>query len=115
MEMNKFPIFEKVHMWLLGIALAALSFVYGIYALIQGNLTLIGRGNPPIGTFVTFHGIEARFLSTIFIGAGIWLFAAFFLGKRRKPNTVLSWAGALTLILGICSLVVILCLPLFQQ
>ncbi|MCG7874402.1 MAG: hypothetical protein JAZ11_20175 [Candidatus Thiodiazotropha lotti] len=115
MEVDKLQTFEKVHMWLFGIALSALSFFYGVYALIQGSITLLGRGNPPIGTFVSFQGIEARFLSTIFVGAGIWLFAAFFLGKRNKPNTALSWLGASTLLFGMCSLVVILCLPFFQQ
>ncbi len=110
------PRYEKVQMVLLGLVLAGALFGYGVYAFIQAACTLIGRGNPPIGTFVTFYGIEARLLSTIYIGAGIWLFSGNFLGKRRasKQASPLSWVGALTLVFGMCSLIVILCLPLFR-
>jgi hypothetical protein len=115
MDMDKMPTYEKVRMWLFGVALAVLSFLYGGYALVQGSITLLGRGNPPIGTFISFQGMEARFLSAIFVGAGIWLFGGFVVEKRNSSNTVLSWVGALTLLLGMCSLVVILCQPFFQQ
>ena len=103
-------------MVLLGLLLAGALFGYGLYALIQASCTLLGRGNPPIGTFVTFYGIEARLLSTIYLGAGAWLFAGKFLHKRHayQQAKVLSWVGALTLLFGICSLAVILCLPLFR-
>ena len=116
-DVKTVPKYEKVQMAIFGIALAGLSIAYGMYSLIQGNCTLLGRGNPPIGTFVTFYGIEARLLSTIYIGAGIWLFASAFLSKRNRDNKskVLSWVGAITLLFGLCSLVVILSLPLFQQ
>jgi hypothetical protein len=100
----------------LGIITASVLFGYGVYALSQASCTLIGRGNTPIGTFVTFYGTEARLLSTIYIGAGLWLFAGSFLSKCQANfrNTALSWLGAMTLMFGLCSLVVILCLPLFQ-
>ena len=115
-ELNSQPRFEKVQMVLLGLVLASALLGYGVYALIQASCTLIGRGNPPIGTFVTFYGIQARLLSTIYIGAGIWLFAGKFLSKRlaQKQAKALSWVGALTLVFGMCSLVVILSLPLFR-
>jgi hypothetical protein len=115
MGMGRMPTYEKVNMWLFGVALAALSFLYGVYALVQGSITLLGRGNPPIGTFISFQGMEARFLSAIFIGSGIWLFGGFVLEKRNSSNTMLSWVGAIKLLLGMCSLVVILCLSFFQQ
>ena len=115
-ELDSQPRYEKVQMVLLGLVLAGAFFGYGAYALIQASCTLIGRGNPPIGTFVTFYGIEARLLSTIYIGAGICLFAGNFLSKRSayRQGKILSWVGALTLSFGACSLVVILCLPLFR-
>lgn len=111
------PKYEKVQMVFLGIIIASLLFGYGVYALIEGNITLVGRGNPPIGTFVTFNGTEARLLSTIFIGAGMWLFADYFLGKRQvfKLSKKLSWSGAITLLFGMCSLVFILLKPIMQQ
>ncbi|MHC9511062.1 hypothetical protein [Kangiella sp. M94] len=95
--------------------MASILFGYGMYALIEANCTLIGRGNPPQGTFITFYGMEARLLSTIYIGAGVWMFAGKYLHKRhkRKLATSLSWLGAITLLFGLCVLVVILCLPLF--
>ena len=116
-DVKTMPMYEKVQMLVFGIALAGLSFSYGVYSLIQGSCTLLGRGNPPIGTFVTFYGIEARLLSTIYIGAGIWLFAGAFLSKRIRGNKskVLSWVGAITLLFGLFSLVVILSSPLFQK
>ncbi len=111
------PRYEKVQMIFLGLILAGALFAYGAYALIQASCTLIGRGNPPIGTLVTFYGTEARVLSTIYMGAGIWLFAGSFLSKRHayRKAKALSWAGALTFLFGICSLAIILCLPLFRQ
>ena len=111
------PKYEKVEMVLLGLVLASVLFGYGVYALIQGSCTLLGRGNPPLGTFVTFYGIEARFLSTIFLGSGAWLFASKFLNKRHASQqaNALSWAGAVTLLFGMCSLAVILCLPLIRS
>jgi hypothetical protein len=110
------PKYEKVEMVLLGLILSSALFGYGVYSLIQGSCTLLGRGNPPIGTFVTFYGVEARLLSTIYIGAGTWLFAGKFLHKRHNYQQAksLSWVGAATLLFGMCSLVVILCLPLFR-
>jgi hypothetical protein len=113
--MQSQPKFEKVEMVLLGLLLSSVLFGYGAYALIQASCTLLGRGNPPLGTFVTFYGIEARLLSTIYLGAGAWLFASKFLNKRHASQQAkaLSWAGAVTLLFGMCSLAVILCLPLF--
>lgn len=110
------PKYEKVEMVLLGLLLASTLFGYGVYALIQASCTLLGRGSPPIGTFVTFYGIEARLLSTIYIGAGVWLFAGKFLHKSHAyPQAkALSLFGALTLLFGMCSLAVILCLPFFR-
>jgi len=115
-ELQSQPRYEKLQMVLFGLILAGAFFGYGAYALIQGSCTLIGRGNAPIGTFITFYGIEARLLSTIYIGAGIWLFAGKFISKRRtlKQAKALSWVGALTLLFGMFTLVVILCLPLFR-
>ncbi len=114
-EIQSQPRYEKIQIFLLGIVLASTLFVYGAYSLMEASCTLIGRGNPPIGTFITFYGVEARLLSTIYIGSGIWLFAGKFLGKSSayKPAKILSWIGALTLLFGMCSLVVILCLPFF--
>ena len=108
---------EKIQMVFLGVIVAFLLAGYGVYALVQGARTLVGRGNPPIGAFVTFYGVEARLLSLIYTGGGIWLFAVFFLGKRINTASVatsLSWAGAVTLLAGMISLVVILILPIFQ-
>ncbi len=115
--MSAMPRYEKIQMVLLGIISASVLFGYGLYAFFQATCTLVGRGNPPFGTFVTFYGAEARLLSTIYIGAGIWLFAGSFLSKRhaRHSSKALSWVGAITLMFGMCSLVTILCLPLFQQ
>ncbi len=107
-DIDTIPRYEKVQMVLLGIVLASLFFGYGLYAFVQANCTIIGRG-VPIGTFVTFYGIEARLLSTIYIGAGIWLFSG-----NLLRNTLISWFGAITLIFGLCVLIVILCLPFFQ-
>jgi len=107
MDIDTIPRYEKVQMVLFGIILASLFFGYGFYALVQANCIIIGRGSP-IGTFVTFYGVEARLLSTIYIGAGIWLFAGCLL-----RNTLISWIGAITLIFGLCTLIIILCLPLF--
>lgn len=111
------PKYEKIKMVFLGIIVAFLLAGYGVHALVQGACTLVGRGNPPIGTFVTFYGVEARLLSLIYIGSGIWLFSGFFLGKRintASVATALSWVGAVTLLAGMISLVVILILPIFQ-
>ena len=115
--MEMMPRYEKLQMMLLGVILAPVLFGYGIYAFLQADCTLIGRGSPPIGTFVTFYGTEARLLSSIYVGAGIWLFAGSFLGKCRVGirAKIISWVGAITLFFGLSSLVVILCLPLFQQ
>ena len=115
-ELHSQPRYEKVQIVLLGLVLASALFGYGIYALIQASCTLIGRGNSPIGTFVTFYGLEARLLSTIYIGAAIWLFAGQFLSKclAYKQAKFLSWVGALTLFFGVSSLVVVLCLPFFR-
>jgi len=114
-EMETMPRYEKIQIVLIGIVLASALFSYGLYAFAQASCTLIGRGNPPIGTFVTFSGIEARLLSTIYLGAGLWLFSGSFLAKYQHTRAkVVSWIGASLLFFGICSLVVILCLPLFQ-
>jgi hypothetical protein len=111
------PRYERIYAVLFGIVLAGLSLFYGIYALIQGNCTLLGKGSPPFGALVTFYGLEARLLSSIYIGAGIWLFAGAFLGKISKlsQSRILSWVGAIALVFGLCVLVVILSAPLFQQ
>jgi len=108
--------YEKIQMLFFGIVLASLLFGYGLYALVEGRCTLIGNGNPPIGTFVTFYGVEARLLSFVFLGAGLWLFSNSFLDKYRPRgnNKILSWFGAITLMFGLCSLVFILSQPLFQ-
>ncbi len=71
--MDSLPRYEKVKMIFLGLILACALFVYGAYALVQASCTLIGKGNSPIGTLVTFYGTESRLLSTIYIGAGLWL------------------------------------------
>ena len=115
--MDSLPRYEKVRMIFLGLILAGALFAYGVYALVQASCTLIGRGTPPIGTLVTFYGTEARLLSAIYIGAGIWLFAGSFLSKSRAymQAKALSWAGALTLLFGVSSLAIILCLPLLGQ
>lgn len=114
--METMPRYEKIQMIFLGIILASAFFGYGLYALFQASCTLIGQGNPPIGTFVTFYGTEARLLSTIYIGAGVWLFAGSFLSKRMSVDRsqIFSWLGAIILMFGLCSLLGILCLPLFQ-
>jgi hypothetical protein len=110
------PKYEKVEMVLLGLLLSSALFGYGVYALTQASCTLLGRGNPPLGTFVTFYGVEAQLLSTIYLGAGAWLFSSKFLSKRNvsQKTKTLSWVGAVTLLFGMCSLAVILCLPLFR-
>ena len=107
---------ERIVLVFLGVVLAGAFFSYGAYSLIQASCTLVGRGNPPYGTFVTFHGLEARLLSTIYLGGGIWLFADRFLYKQfGYPRAkALSWLGAVTLLFGMCSLVVILFSPLFS-
>jgi len=108
--------YEKTHMVFFGIILASLSLGYGLYALVEGSCTLIGNGNPPVGTFVTFYGMEARLLSFIFIGAGLLMFSSSFLAKYRPRSNhkTFSWLGAITLMFGICSLVFILSQPFFQ-
>ncbi|ROS00372.1 hypothetical protein EDC56_3023 [Sinobacterium caligoides] len=110
------PKYEKAEMVLLGLLLSSALFGYGLNALIQASCTLLGRGSPPLGTFVTFYGTEARLLSTIYLGAGTWLFASKFLSKRHASQAAkaLSWVGVVTLLFGMCSLVVILCLPFFR-
>lgn len=115
-EMEVMPKYEKIQMALFGIILAAALFGYGFYSLITGTCTVIGRGFP-VGTFVSFSGIEARLLSFIYTGAGLWLFSGFYLNKlqRKYKNNLLSWVGALSLLFGLLSLVVILCLPFLQQ
>ena len=116
-ELTMMPKYEKIKVVFLGIIVAFLLIGYGVYALVQGACTLVGRGNPPIGTFVTFYGVEARLLSLIYIGSGIWLFAGSLLGKFRNMAgvaTYISWVGAVTLLAGMVSLVVILSLPLYQ-
>ncbi len=94
---------------------AFLSFGYGVYCLANGQCTVVGRGNPPIGTFLTLYGTDARLVSTIYIGTGILLFARFLV--RNLPNVKLSrklsWVGALTILFGLCSLVIIMLLPFF--
>jgi len=114
--METLPRYEKIHMLFFGIVLALLSFGYGLYALVEGRCTLIGNGNPPVGTFVTFYGMEARLLSFLFLGAGLWLFSSSFLDiyRPRANNKALSWFGAVTLMFGLCSLVFILSQPLFK-
>lgn len=115
-DINALTRYEKIEMVIFGIILAGLSFSYGVYSLIEGSCTVVGRG-VPIGTSVTFYGAEARLLSSIYIGAGIWLFDGVYLNRLKRGNKspMLSWVGAIALLFGICSLVVILSLPLFQQ
>ena len=98
----------------LGVILALIFFGYGVYSLTQGNCTLIGRGNPPIGTFVTFYGSQARLVSTIYLGIGILLFARFFLRNTNKRIfcKTLSYVGVITILFGLCSSLVIMLLPL---
>lgn len=112
---NPQPKFKKIEMLLLGLVLSSALFGYGVYSLIQASCMLLGRGNSPIGIFVTFYGVEARLLSTIYLGAGAWLFATKFLRKRHayQQAKFLSWCGAIILLFGMCSLVVILCSSLF--
>lgn len=97
---------------LFGIVLASLSFFYGVYVFLEASCTLLGRGN----VFIIFYGVEARLLSLIFIGLGIWLFSGVFLAKcRPRVNAeAISWLGAVTLFFGLCSLVFILSKPLFK-
>ena len=115
--MKPMPRFEKVKVLLLGIVLASAFFAYGLYALYQASCAVIGRGNFPLGTLLTFHGTKARVLSTIYLGAGLWLFSGLFLSKLQKLNNYkwVSWLGACLLVVGLVSLLVILCLPLIGQ
>lgn len=112
--------YEKVSMIFIGIILALLLSSYGIYSLIQGSCTLVGRGNAPWGTFVTFYGLQARLLSFIYSGSGIFLFAQNVLGKLHytvgvsKFSTPLKWLGMFFILLGMGTLVIILCTPLFS-
>lgn len=111
----KHPRYLKVQMVLFGFLLAAISFGYGVYSLISGVCTVIGRGFP-VGTFVTFDGIEARFLSSIYIGLGIYLFGNFYLRHTDvfEKSIVVSWAGVLLLSVGLCSLIFILAQPVIS-
>lgn len=113
-EVVSMPKYEKVQM-ILGFVLGLMLLAYGTYALMFASCTVVGRGNPPMGTIVTFQGLEARLLSTIYLGSGLWLIAATVLRKINKGvgSKQLSWFGAITLLFGMLSLVVILCLPLF--
>lgn len=100
--------------------ISVLLFSYGLWALIFGVCHLAGNGNPPFGTVVTFHGLQARLLSTIFIGGSIAFLSFGFLNKlsRRfvvnRLNNTISWLGVLLLVFGMCCLVVILSLPVFK-
>lgn len=115
-EMESLPKYEKVHMLFFGIVLPLLLFGSGAYSFLQGSCTLIGRGNPPFGTAVTFYGTEARLVSLLYIGASIWLFSGALLSKfQPRMGNKLSWAGAIILIFGLLSLVTILLLPVIQQ
>lgn len=102
------------------VILSAILLGYGLWSLVSGISHFGGRGNPPIGTIVTFYGIEARLLSNIYTGGGIIIFSHVFLGKlhysigwRRYANPLL-WLGVLLLVFGMFSLAIILLLPLIQ-
>lgn len=100
--------------------LSAVLISYGVWALVSGICHVGGRGNPPIGTIVTFHGLEARLLSNIYTGGGIAIFAHAFLSKLHYSISVRQYAkplctvGLLLLALGMLSLAAILCLPLIR-
>ena len=102
-------------MVLVGSIIALLAFGYGVYCLVNAQCTVVGRGNPPIGTFLTLYGTDARLVSTIYIGTGIFLFARFLVRNIPKVqlSRQLSWVGALTILFGLCSLVIIMLSPLF--
>lgn len=101
--------------------LSAVLFSYGVWAMVSGICHVGGRGNPPIGTIVTFHGLEARLLSNIYTGGGIAIFAHAFLSKlhysirgRQYAKPLLA-IGVLLLAFGMFSLVAILCFPLIRE
>jgi hypothetical protein len=103
-------------MFFFGIVLPLLLFGSGAYSFLQGSCTLVGRGNPPFGTAVTFHGSEARLVSFIYIGASIWLFGGALLSRfQARMGHKFSWAGAIILLIGLFSLVTILLFPVVQQ
>lgn len=102
------------------IILSATLLGYGLWSLASGIFHFGGRGNPPLGTIVTFYGLEARLLSNIYTGGGILIFAHSFLGKLhfsigwRRYAKPLFWLGVLLLAFGMFTLAVILSLPLIQ-
>ena len=91
------------------------AFGYGVYCMVNGQCTVVGRGNPPIGTFLTLYGTDARLVSTIYIGMGILLFARFLVRNLSKVqlSRQLSWVGVFIILFGLCSLVNIIVLPFF--
>ena len=106
------PLYERIQRAVFGVLFALLSFGYGLYSLVFAKCVLAGKGNPPWGTFVTFYGTEARLLSAIFIGAGIWTYAAQILIHRNEQLGVkLSWFGASTTVFGCICLIGILLRP----
>ena len=102
------------------VMLSVILFAYGLWALVFGICHVVGRGNAPIGTVVAFYGLEARFLSNLYTGGGILVFAMGFLSKLhytitwQRYSKSLSWVGVILLAFGVCALAVILCLPLFK-
>ena len=109
------PRYVKLQMVLFGLVLAFCAFSYGVYALVTGTCTLVGRG-APIGTFVTFYGVEARILSLIYIGSGLWLFSGIYLSRLnlQRQSKLLSWIGASLLMIGLCFLLFVLSQPVVQ-
>ena len=119
MEFEKEEVFktEKILSVIIGLIASIITFGYGVYGLILGKCTLLGRGNNPIGTFVTFYGYQGRIISSVYIGAGILLFARFYIRntKNKLLCSTLSYAGILLLIFGLCSSLFIMLAPLFKN
>ena len=103
-------------MILLGGIVAFTILGYGLYSFFVGQCTVLGKGNQPIGTFLTLYGTDGRLVSFIYIGTGIFLFAHFLVRDIPlvKLSRFLSWVGALALLFGLCSLLIIMLLPLFS-
>ncbi len=101
-------------MILIGCIAAFSIFGYGLYGFVVGQCTVIGRGNPPIGTFLTLYDTDARLVSFIYTGTGIFLFAHFLVRNIPLVNLSksLSWIGVVSILFGLCSLMMIMLLPL---
>ena len=116
---GKLAKYEIVNIVLFGIVVAAVFFAYGMFALLQAKCIFVGRGNFPTGTVVYFYGVQARLISTIYIGAGISIFALVFLKRivqSQKASlyaTLLIWLGILLVLFGLTALVAIMLSTVF--